>query len=117
MGDNGQHMINSAVVRAYSQYPGAEGKLIRRLVVDHTAALRAKSTLHAIVRDALPALSLPQGGSRITKPCWPIGGNDSDSRRQDLLIHGILPVIPSRKGRGAPSQQTGKAIWTALGPL
>ncbi|WP_156474505.1 hypothetical protein [Gluconobacter albidus] len=44
-------------------------------------------------------------------------GNDSDSRRQDLLIHGILPVIPSRKGRGAPSKQTGKAIGTALGPL
>lgn len=26
-------------------------------------------------------------------------GYDSDSFRQDLLIHGILPVIPSRKGR------------------
>lgn len=39
MGYNGQHMINSTVVRAYSQYPGAEGKLIRRLLVDHGAAL------------------------------------------------------------------------------
>ncbi|WP_197032594.1 transposase [Gluconobacter roseus] len=27
---------------------------------------------------------------------------DSDSFRQELLIHGILPVIPSRKGRNAP---------------
>ena len=29
-------------------------------------------------------------------------GYDSDSFRQELLIHGILPVIPSRKGRNAP---------------
>ncbi|GAP25954.1 transposase [Gluconobacter frateurii NBRC 101659] len=29
-------------------------------------------------------------------------GHDSDSFRQDLLIHGILPVIPSRKSRSAP---------------
>lgn len=31
-------------------------------------------------------------------------GYDSDSFRQDLLIHGILPFIPSRKGRKAPHQ-------------
>ncbi|MFT8481062.1 MAG: transposase [Gluconobacter cerinus] len=29
-------------------------------------------------------------------------GYDSDSFRQDLLIHGILPVVPSRKGRSVP---------------
>jgi len=29
-------------------------------------------------------------------------GYDSDSFRQDLLMHGILPVIPSRKGRSTP---------------
>ena len=29
-------------------------------------------------------------------------GYDSDSFLQDLLVHGILPVIPSRKGRSAP---------------
>ncbi|MBS1092994.1 transposase [Gluconobacter sp. Dm-74] len=29
---------------------------------------------------------------------------DSDSFRQDLLIHGILPVIPSRKGRSVPQK-------------
>lgn len=29
-------------------------------------------------------------------------GYDSDSFRQDLLLHGILPVIPSRKGRRTP---------------
>ncbi|AFW02705.1 transposase [Gluconobacter oxydans H24] len=32
-------------------------------------------------------------------------GYDSDSFRQDLLVHGILPVIPSRKGRSV-SQKT-----------
>ncbi|MBS0995872.1 transposase [Gluconobacter cerinus] len=31
-------------------------------------------------------------------------GYDSDSFRQDLLIHGILPVIPSRKGRSVPQK-------------
>ena len=31
-------------------------------------------------------------------------GYDSDSFRQDLLIHGILPVMPSRKDRSAPQK-------------
>lgn len=31
-------------------------------------------------------------------------GYDSDCSRQDLLIHGILPIIPSRKGRNAPQK-------------
>nr|WP_252347438.1 MULTISPECIES: IS5 family transposase [unclassified Gluconobacter] len=31
-------------------------------------------------------------------------GYDSDSFRQDLLLHGILPVIPSRKGRSVPQK-------------
>jgi len=29
---------------------------------------------------------------------------DSGSFRQDSLIHGILPVIPSRKGRSVPQK-------------
>ena len=31
-------------------------------------------------------------------------GYDSDGFRQNLLIHGILPVISSRKGRRAPQK-------------
>ena len=31
-------------------------------------------------------------------------GYDSDGFRQDLLLHGILPVIPSRKGRTTPQK-------------
>ena len=31
-------------------------------------------------------------------------GYDSDCFRQDLLQRGILPVIPSRKGRSAPQK-------------
>ncbi|GEB05058.1 hypothetical protein GRO01_26340 [Gluconobacter roseus NBRC 3990] len=31
-------------------------------------------------------------------------GYDSDSFCQELLVHGILPVIPSRKGRSAPQK-------------
>ncbi|WP_249211440.1 transposase [Gluconobacter cerinus] len=34
-------------------------------------------------------------------------GYDSDSFRQDLLIQGILPVIPSQKGRSVPQ----KTAW------
>ncbi|MFT9447734.1 transposase [Gluconobacter japonicus] len=32
-------------------------------------------------------------------PCWPDRGYDSANFRQALLIQGILPVIPSQKGR------------------
>nr|WP_233453589.1 transposase [Gluconobacter thailandicus] len=31
-------------------------------------------------------------------------GYDSDGFHQDLLIHGILPVIPSRKDRSVPQK-------------
>ncbi len=31
-------------------------------------------------------------------------GYDSDSFRQDLLLRGILPIIPPRKGRTAPQK-------------
>ncbi|WP_408879384.1 transposase [Gluconobacter wancherniae] len=40
-------------------------------------------------------------------------GYDNDSFRHDLLIHGILPVIPSRKGRSVPQKQTGDVTGTA----
>ncbi len=33
-------------------------------------------------------------------------GYDSDGFRQNLLIHGILPVISSRKGRSVPQKKT-----------
>jgi len=36
---------------------GAKGGLVRRLLVDHAAALRAKSTPAVTIRDALLALS------------------------------------------------------------
>ncbi|MDF7674223.1 hypothetical protein PT283_05525 [Acetobacteraceae bacterium ESL0697] len=31
-------------------------------------------------------------------------GYDSDSFRQDLLLRGIMPIIPSCKGRSAPQK-------------
>jgi len=55
--DDWQHMIDSTTVRGHSQAAGAKGGLIRRLLVDHAAALRAKSTPEQTVRDALLALS------------------------------------------------------------
>ena len=55
--DDWQHMIDSTSVRGHSQAAGAKGGLIRRLLVDHAAALRARSTPARTVRDALSALS------------------------------------------------------------
>ena len=69
--DNWQHMIDSTVIRAHSQATGAKGGLIRRLLVGHAAALRAKSMPDVTIRDALSALSLPEARSRITKPQTP----------------------------------------------
>jgi len=47
----------------------------------------------------LPLLALP-----VNKPKLFLGdkGYDGDSLRQDLLIHGILPVIPPKSNRKDP---------------
>nr|WP_238532266.1 IS5 family transposase [Gluconobacter thailandicus] len=50
--------------------------------------------------DALMKLPVPRPKAMLADR-----GYDSDSFRQDLLVHGILPVIPSRKGRSV-SQKT-----------
>ena len=55
--DDWQHMIDSTTIRGHSQAAGARGGLIRRVLVEAAAALRAKSTPVATVRDALLALS------------------------------------------------------------
>lgn len=55
--DDWQHMIDSTTVRGHSQAAGAKGGLIRRLLVDHAAALRRNSTPEQTVKDALSALS------------------------------------------------------------
>ena len=55
--DDWQHMIDSTTVRGHVSAAGAKGGLIRRLLVDHAAALRAKSTPAVTIRDALLALS------------------------------------------------------------
>jgi len=54
--DDWQHMIDSATVRDHSQAAGAKGGLVRRLLVDHAAALQRKSTPAQTVKDALSAL-------------------------------------------------------------
>ncbi|ARS29443.1 IS5 family transposase [Sphingomonas sp. KC8] len=55
--DDWQHMIDSTTVRGHGSAAGAKGGLIRRLLVDHAAALRAKSTPAVTIRDALSASS------------------------------------------------------------
>ncbi|GBQ92701.1 transposase [Gluconobacter albidus NBRC 3250] len=71
LSDDWQHMVDSTVVRAHSQATGAKGGLIRRVLVDHAAALRAKSMPDVTIRDVLLALSLPEARSRTTKPQTP----------------------------------------------
>ena len=55
--DDWQHMVDSTSVRGHSQAAGAKGGLIRRVLVEAAAALRARSTPAQTVRDALLALS------------------------------------------------------------
>tara|TARA_B100000378_G_scaffold194500_1_gene158320 strand:+ start:272 stop:703 length:432 start_codon:yes stop_codon:yes gene_type:complete len=57
LADDRQHMIDSTTVCGHSQVAGAKGGLIRRLLVDHVAAFRRKSTPAQTVRDALSASS------------------------------------------------------------
>jgi len=58
-----------------------------------SAVMRA----HSQATDSLLMLPVPNPRAML-----PDRGNDSDCSRQALLIHGILPVIPSREGRNAP---------------
>ena len=55
--DDWQHMIDSTIVRGHVSAVGGKGGLVRRLLVDHAAALRARSTPAVTIRDALSALS------------------------------------------------------------
>ena len=66
--DDWQHMIDSTTVRGHAQAAGAKGGLIRRLLVDRAAALRARSTPDVTIKDALSALFSPAGKRRITRP-------------------------------------------------
>ncbi len=66
--DDWQHMIDSTTVRGHSQAAGAKGGLIRRVLVEAAAALRAKSTPPQTVRDALLASSSPAAKPPTTKP-------------------------------------------------
>mgnify|MGYP000134864094 CR=1 FL=1 len=66
--DDWQHMIDSTTVRGHSQAAGAKGGLIRRVLVEAAAALRAKSTPAQTVRDALLASFSPAGKRPTTRP-------------------------------------------------
>lgn len=51
------HMLDSTIIRGHAQAAGAKGGLIRRLLVDHAAALRQKSMPAQTVKAALLASS------------------------------------------------------------
>jgi len=55
--DDWQHMIDSTIVRGHVSAVGGKGGLVRRLLIDHAAALRARSTPAVTIRDALSASS------------------------------------------------------------
>ena len=66
--NDGQHMIDSTTVRGHSQAAGAKGGLIRRVLVEAAAALRAKSTPAQTVRDALLVSSSPAAKPPTIRP-------------------------------------------------
>ena len=55
--DDWQHMTDSTAVRGHVSAVGGKGGLVRRLLVDHAAALRAKSTPDVTIGDSLLASS------------------------------------------------------------
>jgi len=55
--DNWQHIMDSTTIRGHPQAAVAKEGFIRRLLVDHAAALLQKSTPAQTIRDALLALS------------------------------------------------------------
>src|SRR5690554_1317295 len=55
--DDWQHMIDSTSVRGHVSAAGGKGGLLRRLLVDHAAALRARSTPAATIKASLSASS------------------------------------------------------------
>ena len=55
--DDWKHMIDSTTVRGHVSAGGAKGGLIRSLLVDHAAGLRAKSKPAMTIKDVLSASS------------------------------------------------------------
>lgn len=55
--DDWPHMIDSTTVRGHVSAVGGKRGLLRRLLVDHAAALRTKSTPAVTIRDCLSGLS------------------------------------------------------------
>ncbi|MCJ1961387.1 transposase [Novosphingobium sp. 2637] len=53
--DDWQHMIDSITIRGHVSAAGAKGGLVRRLLGDHAAALRAKSMPAATIKASLSA--------------------------------------------------------------
>ncbi len=80
--DDRQHMIDSTTVRGHSQAAGARGGLVRRLLADHAAVLRQKSTPAQAVKNAPLSSPFPL---QIPAPC----------------VRAYNPSVPSRLHRFA----------------
>ncbi|GAA5063147.1 IS5 family transposase [Erythrobacter westpacificensis] len=114
--DDWQHTIDSTSVRGHVSAAGGKGGLVRTLLVDHAAALRAKN--HARCdNQGLPLGFILTGGEAsdytAAEPLMEIPvaapkalladkGYDGDRFRESLLIRGILPIIPARSNRKVP---------------
>ena len=55
--DDWQHLIDSTTARGHVSAAGGKGGLVRRLLVDRAADLRARSMLVGTIKDALSASS------------------------------------------------------------
>src|SRR5690554_7858534 len=64
--DDWQHMIDSTSIRSHVSAAGGKGGLVRMHLVDHAAALRAKSTPDATIKDCPLASSSPAARPPIT---------------------------------------------------
>ncbi|CUX40203.1 IS5 family transposase [Agrobacterium deltaense] len=111
--DDWQHMIDSTTVRGHSQAAGAKGGLIRRLLVDSRGGFTTKIHARADGQGRPLGFVLTGGEASdykavpqllaipVSRPRKMLAdkGYNADAIREELLLHGTRPVIPSRSTR------------------
>jgi transposase len=114
--DDWRHMIDSTTVHGHVSAAGAKGGLIRKLLVDHAAALRARSTPRCDNQGRPLGFILTIGETSDYKAidalmAFPVAkpkalladkGYDGGTVRANLLMRGILPIIPPKSDLREP---------------
>lgn len=107
-----QHMIDSTTVRGHLQAAGAKGGLIRKLFGRSRGGFTTKIHTRADGQGRPLGFILTGGASNykavpqrlaipLSRPCKMLAdkGYDADAIREELLLHGTRPVMPSRSPR------------------